>query len=74
MTKASGKPLPTTAYERFRDNLEQESPRAAFWLYAMQYGIMAQTGLDEPAALELACKIVAGPQQPPSPRSRLNRA
>lgn len=60
MTKAV-KPLPVTAYECFRDDLEQESPRAAFWLYAMQYGIMAQTGMDEPAALELACKIVLHP-------------
>jgi hypothetical protein len=53
------KPLPVNAYEQFRLELFEESPRAAYWLESMVYGLMAQCdGMTEPAALELVCKIV----------------
>jgi len=57
---ATVKPLPATPYQQFRYNLEQESPRAAYWLESMVFGIMAQVDdVTEETALELACKIIA---------------
>jgi hypothetical protein len=59
------RPLPRNPYEIFRRDLEKESPRAAYWLESMIYGMMAQMdGMTEETALELACKIVAGPTNP----------
>jgi hypothetical protein len=53
------RPLPTNPYEQFRRDLEAESPRAAYWLESMVFGILAQMdGMTEDTALELACKIV----------------
>jgi hypothetical protein len=49
-------------FEKFTESLYQESPRGWAELEAMRYGIMARLGLDEPEALELAVKIVAGPR------------
>ena len=58
-------PLPTNRYEKFRRDLESESPRAAYWLERMVFGIMAQVdGMTEDTAPELACKIVL--QEPQS--------
>ena len=59
------RPLPTTPYEQFRYNLELESPRAAYWLESMVFGLMAQVdGITEDTALELACKIVLQDTKP----------
>jgi hypothetical protein len=53
------RPLATTPYEQFRHSLEKESPRAAYWLESMIYGLLAQVDdMTEDRALELACKIV----------------
>jgi hypothetical protein len=53
------RPIPRNPYEIFRYNLEKESPRAAYWLESMIFGIMAQVdGMTEDVALELACKIL----------------
>jgi hypothetical protein len=61
MTKAI-RPIPTNHYEQFRYKLFEESPRAAYWLESMVFGMMAQMdGMTEDTALELACKIVAHP-------------
>jgi hypothetical protein len=49
-------------FEQFQEALYQESPRGWAELEAMRYGIMARLGLQEPDALELAIKIVAGPR------------
>lgn len=48
-------------FEKFSENLYHESPRGWAELESMRYGIMARLGLQEPDALELAIKIVAGP-------------
>jgi hypothetical protein len=53
-----------TDFEQFRESLYQENLRGAWELESMKYGIMARLGLDEPGALELACKIVASDKQP----------
>jgi hypothetical protein len=61
-------PLPANPYEQFRYRLFDECPRAAYWLEAMVFGIMAQMdGMTEDAALELACKIVANPARAATP-------
>src|SRR5687768_9689453 len=58
MTKVL-RPLPTTPYQQFRYDLESESPRAAYWLESMVFGLMAQVDdMTEDTALELACKII----------------
>ena len=65
---AIARPLATNPYEKFRYDLERESPRAAYWLEAMVFSIMAQVDdMTEDRALELACKIVAGPAKPAEP-------
>jgi hypothetical protein len=57
--KATAKLLPTNAYQEFRYKLFDESPRAAYWLESMVFGMMAQVDdMTEDTALELACKIV----------------
>jgi hypothetical protein len=57
--QVSAKPLPRNPYEIFRQDLFEESPRAAYWLESMVFGMMAQMdGMTEDTALELACKIV----------------
>jgi hypothetical protein len=64
------KPLPVNEYEQFRYKLFEESPRAAYWLESMVYGLMAQCdGMTEPAALELACKIVLQDRPAAAPRA-----
>ena len=56
------RPIATTPYQQFRYDLEKESPRAAYWLESMVYGMMAQMdGMTEDTALELAVKIVLHP-------------
>jgi spore coat protein U-like protein len=55
------RPQPANQYQEFRYQLYSESPRAAYWLESMVYGLMAQTGVAEDTALELVCKIVAHP-------------
>lgn len=45
-------------FEQFAENLYRESPRGAYALESMKFGIMARTGLNERDALELACRIV----------------
>ena len=73
------KPIATTPYQQFRQNLYAESPRGAYWLESMVYGLMAQVdGMTEEVALELACKIVAYPAGtvragPPSDKRRENK-
>jgi hypothetical protein len=63
------KPLPINEYQQFRYQLFEESPRAAYWLESMVFGIMAQMdGMSEDTALELACKIVAHPAAPQAQR------
>jgi hypothetical protein len=57
------RPIPTNQYEEFRYRLFDESPRAAYWFESMVFGIMAQTGVDETAALELVCRILIHPAQ-----------
>jgi hypothetical protein len=60
------KPLPVNEYQQFRYQLFEESPRAAYWLESMVFGIMAQMDdITEDTALELACKIVAHDRPPP---------
>jgi hypothetical protein len=55
----AARPLPTNPYEQFRHKLFEESPRAAYWLESMIFGMMAQMDdMTEDRALELACKIV----------------
>lgn len=53
----------TTVFEKFLEALYQENLRGAWELESMKYGVMARLGLDEPDALELACKIVAAPNR-----------
>ncbi len=48
-----------TVFETFAENLYRESPRAAWELESMKYGIMARIGLPEPDALEIVCRILA---------------
>jgi hypothetical protein len=56
---AALRPIPRNPYEVFRYSLEKESPRAAYWLESMVFGMMAQIdGITEDTALELACKIL----------------
>jgi hypothetical protein len=76
----TARPPATNQYQEFRYSLEQESPRAAYWLEAMVFGIMAQLdGMTEDTALELACKIVAHTANPGelhsarTPRRKLER-
>lgn len=58
MTKVL-KPVPTNPYQEFRYKLFEESPRAAYWLESMVFGMMAQVDdMTEDTALELACKII----------------
>ena len=68
------RPQPTNVYEKFRLDLERESPRAAYWLEAMIFSLMAQVDdMTEDRALELACKIVAGPTNPSQATQRAGR-
>jgi hypothetical protein len=69
-TKTPAKPLPTNQYQQFRYKLFEESPRAAYWLESMIFGMMAQVdGVDEDTALELACKIVLQDRPTLAPRA-----
>ena len=70
---ASAKPLPRTPYEIFRQALFEESPRAAYWLESMVFGMMAQVDdMTEDTALELACKIVLQDRATPgNPRTNV---
>ena len=58
-TNSAAKPLATNPYRAFRQDLESESTRSAYWLESMLFGLMAQVDdMTEDTALELACKIV----------------
>jgi hypothetical protein len=68
------RPIPTNPYQKFRHDLELESPRAAYWLESMVYGMMTQLdGMTEDTALELAYKIVLQDANPSNLQSAIDR-
>lgn len=49
-----------SCFEEYRARLFVESPKAAYLLESMIYGLMAQIdGLNEKDALEIVCRIIA---------------